>query len=204
MTEVRTRRAAVVLAGLLVVLMSALLAGHAFAQQDPTDQTDTTDTVDTGDSGDGGGTARTFAVVAQPQGAVAPGAVAPGAAPALAAVPQGVAPAPAPMAAAPVPAAAPAAAPVPAAAPAAPAATTATTVRTVTRAAAPARRLGRTGSSTSTELLVSGLAFLFGGVLLLAASPLRRAQRQLICPSPLEGGRRRRRTRNRVVAWLAE
>ena len=30
------------------------------------------------------------------------------------------------------------------------------------------------------ELLVSGLAFLFGGVLLLAASPLRRAQRQLI------------------------
>ena len=48
MTEVRTRRAAVVLAGLLVVLMSTLLAGHAFAQQDPTDQTDTTDTVDTG------------------------------------------------------------------------------------------------------------------------------------------------------------
>ena len=190
MTEVRTRRAAaVVLAGLLVVLMGTLMAGHAFAQQDPGDQADNQDNqdnalVDNGMDNGGGGNARPFAIVAQPQGAVAPGAAAPAAAPALAAVPQGVAAAPAPMAAAPVPAAAPAAAPVPAAAPAAaaPAATTATTVRTVTRAAAapaPARRLGRTGSSTSTELLVSGLAFLVGGLLLLAASPLRRAQRLL-------------------------
>jgi hypothetical protein len=40
--------------------------------------------------------------------------------------------------------------------------------------------MGRTGSATSTELLISGLAFLFGGLLLLAASPLRRPQRQLI------------------------
>ena len=184
MTEVRTRRtAAVILAGLLVVLMSALMAGHAFAQADNGDNGDDQDNaLDNGDGpayGGGGGAARTFAVVAQPNEAVAPGA----AAPALAAVPQGVAAAPAPMAAAPVPAAAPAAAPVPATAPAAPAATTATTVRTVTRAAAapaPARRLGRTGSSTSTELLLSGLAFLVGGLLLLAASPLRRAQRQLI------------------------
>jgi hypothetical protein len=177
MTEVRTRKAAaVVLAGLVVVLMGTLMAGHAFAQADPGDNQDNP-LVDNGD----GGNAGPFAIVAQPQGAVAPGAAAPAAAPALAAVPQGVAAAPAPMAAAPVPAAAPAAAPVPAAAPAAPAATTATTVRTATAAAAPpARRLGRTGSSTSTELFVSGLAFLFGGVLLLAASPLRRAQRQLI------------------------
>jgi hypothetical protein len=174
MTEVRTRKAAaVVLAGLVVVLMGTLMAGHAFAQADPGDNQDNP-LVDNGD----GGNAGPFAIVAQPQGAVAPGAAAPAAAPALAAVPQGVAAAPAPMAAAPVPAAAPAAAPVPAAAPAA---TTATTVRTTTAAAAPpARRLTRTGSSTSTELLVSGLAFLFGGVLLLAASPLRRPRRQLI------------------------
>jgi hypothetical protein len=182
MTEVRTCRAsAVVLVGLLVVLLGTLFAGHALAQ-DAGDQPDPIDQMD--NRGGGGGVPRgANAIVAQPNEIAPAAAPAAGVAPALAAVPQGVAAAPAPMAAAPVPAAAPAAAPVPAAAPAAPAASTATTVATATRAAAapaPARRLGRTGSSTTTELLVSGLAFLFGGVLLLAASPLRRAQRQLI------------------------